>query len=1305
MNNNKKQNNEKKNNSQNNLNQIQQEQEVETYVDKDDKGNEVGYMFVGTDNIESEIDTKSNNNENVIVEDSNKPDEEYLNYKDDYEYKEANNDDNDDNNNDDDIQYDYYYGGDNTKDETNAAVMQQVFDNDSELPLIYNYSEANLEGFQWEYYDNGALKSHFRKINNQLHGECSFYHPNGALQSAGKFINGYKYGNWEEYDENGNKLSSIDYDCGKKNGYEERYYKNFGTALKGRNKNGKPVGKFKEYYEDGKISKRYNYDKNGLLDGEYITVYPNGCKQSEGYYNHGMPYGIYIERYESGNISKICRYDEYGQLTGKCTTYYENGKKKLECNFKNDRFAGPYREWHDNGQKAIECNFENGIIVGKYQEWHNNGNLAKEEDYNNKGERDGYSTTFYPDEKKKSEGYYQNDRLEGEYKEWYDNDNKQIAKSCKYENGIIVDEYKEWHKNGNIARKERYDKAGLLEGKRITYYKDGKKKLECEYKNDRLEGLYTEWYDNKWTAKKCYYKNDLLVGPYQEWHDNGNIAKKCYYNENGELDGKYVCLDRDGNVIQEGEYKNGKEDGTWRMYFKESKTMIVGKFKDGKEDGIFEIYDTESENKDKPFSKIKYKDGVEIVVHEHSIANEKNETTLEEKDQNGKNEYEVFYPNGLLKRFVTANGDGVHVDVLDFNEAGNRIAERSYKNGYLDGISIEYDSEGRMRTWTWYSKGVVRKQFVFDNGKVTCNSTPEILDLPDLSNWVPSKEQKQIIDTLYNGDKTDYLIEMNLKNDDRYCTEEKDKKGVLISKTFEYTLDYCGKEHIKHIINYDENGKVTSAKRYINGKLRRKIEFDPTGNKPMTKVCYDFEGVKITEVENYFNKDKNEIWTGKVEDGKLRDGIVKHIGQDGKIDSGYKVIMGGKIRFYEYNNDGQLIYKGDHNNWGKRDGDGVEYSPTLKFPYYFQAKKGDEPEYMEEKHVPVFDGRYENGMRKYGTEYQLPAEGIIPGSSNTYNTTDVKKILPKVYEGSYHLCGDNNRGSGVLYENGKEVANVEYHSNGLLKYLCIKKSESHGQLCLPFHKNYYKYDEDGILTKLNVYEPDKGVIYHIEINSESKRIECTKYDNRMNKTYEYVVALTNATRNALPKAQDFTSIDNLPKYDDILNALEVSRFAKPAVAEEEVEEDKEEKKEQKKEQKKKTIYDEKNLNQFMNNLSMPIVPINELRLNKFLREKKSILNDANNSDLTEGHYNVDITAEPYNTDITEEPHNVNTAEEQENMSSGDKNVDAAHEKTSYVAEVEEDKEEEKEEEKEKKEINNSNDNLHKLPGQQTNIKK
>lgn len=83
---------------------------------------------------------------------------------------------------------------------------------------------------------------------------------------------------------------------------------------------------------------------------------------------------------------------------------------------------------------------------------------------------------------------------------------------------------------------------------------------------DNIDGIHRYYYkDGKKKKAEITYKNGLMHGKHIEWWKNGKIKMECNYVDN-KLDGKYVTYYKNGFVMQSGHYKDGIRCGDWIGY-------------------------------------------------------------------------------------------------------------------------------------------------------------------------------------------------------------------------------------------------------------------------------------------------------------------------------------------------------------------------------------------------------------------------------------------------------------------------------------------------------------------------------------------------------------------------------------------------------------------------------------------------------------------------------------------------------------------------------------------------------------------
>jgi hypothetical protein len=136
------------------------------------------------------------------------------------------------------------------------------------------------------------------------------------------------------------------------------------------------------------------------------------------------------------------------------------------------------------------------------------------------------AVTFYVDD----EG-----RRQGEYRTYHINDAKErigIYQVFHYSDGELNGRFEAYNVDGDMIEEGSY-LNGKLHGV-FREYDGGKLKVQCLYKNDKIDGKFTRWrdVDTGVLEYNVYYKEGIpetLMG----FDDNSMIQKIVYYNEFG----------------------------------------------------------------------------------------------------------------------------------------------------------------------------------------------------------------------------------------------------------------------------------------------------------------------------------------------------------------------------------------------------------------------------------------------------------------------------------------------------------------------------------------------------------------------------------------------------------------------------------------------------------------------------------------------------------------------------------------------------------------------------------------------------
>ena len=224
--------------------------------------------------------------------------------------------------------------------------------------------------------------------------------------------------------------------------------------------------------------------------------------------------------------------------TGKIFVNYENGQKMGEVNFKDGKVDGVVFRWHENGQKKGEAYYKDGEkIAVKY--------------WNNKGEPvESKVKDFTKAKPKQKEINYDDDLYSQDYETFY----------LKGSDILYTGKAFSFYKNGQKSREINF-KDGKEDGNTITWYENGKLSVASNYKDGKKDGVTVLWYENGQKQGEANFKNGKKVGLFVMWHENG---KKSY----------------------EGNFKDGKEEGLEVFWYESGQKRAEENNKDGKGEGL-----------------------------------------------------------------------------------------------------------------------------------------------------------------------------------------------------------------------------------------------------------------------------------------------------------------------------------------------------------------------------------------------------------------------------------------------------------------------------------------------------------------------------------------------------------------------------------------------------------------------------------------------------------------------------------------------------------------------------------------------
>lgn len=397
---------------------------------------------------------------------------------------------------------------------------------------IYNYERPKE---RIEYWETGEIKSKGMAVCGNKIGEWSYYDLKGNLSKVYSLNkDGEIHGEYKEYYPNGNLSTKGEYDDDERKGKWMIYNKDGSEGGYINYRYGKKYGKYELKYANGQTKEIGEYDYSGKIDGVQKGFYEDGKEK----FLYDQDSRILKEWYPNGNLKKEHKLNYSGtKKDGRCKEYYENGKLKSDIVYDDDEFEGDYLKYYENGQIKIKGKYKwtDNKKDGEWQEYYENGNLKFVRNYY-QGKMTGKAESYHENGNKKIKAYYKNGEPEGEVLSYYENG--ELKAKANFSNG---------KKHGEFSK---YFEDGSLEGKR-------------NYNMDVMEGDYIDYYAPGKLKEKGSKKDGVKYGPFENYYENGNLKSKGEYTKEGIRDGEWIFNSEDGKLEKKGVFDKGKKIGKW----------------------------------------------------------------------------------------------------------------------------------------------------------------------------------------------------------------------------------------------------------------------------------------------------------------------------------------------------------------------------------------------------------------------------------------------------------------------------------------------------------------------------------------------------------------------------------------------------------------------------------------------------------------------------------------------------------------------------------------------------------------------
>lgn len=121
-----------------------------------------------------------------------------------------------------------------------------------------------------------------------------------------------------------------------------------------------------------------------------------------------------------------------------------------------------------------------------------------------------------------------------------------------------------WYENGQKEREVNF-KEGKLDGLCNVWHPNGQKWQEVNWKDGKEIGLATEWYENEQKESEENFKDGKLDGLLTIWYENGVKSGEVNYKD-GKKHGLQTEWDEDGSKFLEVKFKLGEVDGEPKFF-------------------------------------------------------------------------------------------------------------------------------------------------------------------------------------------------------------------------------------------------------------------------------------------------------------------------------------------------------------------------------------------------------------------------------------------------------------------------------------------------------------------------------------------------------------------------------------------------------------------------------------------------------------------------------------------------------------------------------------------------------------------
>ena len=379
----------------------------------------------------------------------------------------------------------------------------------------------------------------------------------------------------------------------------------------------------------------------------------------------------------------------------------------------------------------------------------------------------------------------------------------------------------------------------LASGKYTEYYKNGKIKIQGNYKEGRRNGEFKTFLKNSKSAGSVIYKDGKIIKStlIKSMKDNASFSPISYvnydldtsysigkvdfpnkllktyymYNKKGVLNGDSIKYYEEGNIQSIVPYKNNLVEGLIIRYYENGNIKEEVNYKNDKMNGEAKSYDENG----KLNGRTVFKDDIKLEEEVH-----KENEILKNTFKNGEVvKQDICSPNGTLKERRVLNGNEMEYSTF-------------YENGNVKQKILTKD------------KVIIKEQLYARNGNIMLNSffSTDGKPIKEVFEYYPDGKlfrKISTMDEMANGDTLEYYPNGNIKKKAFFKNDKQEgeytvyyESGVIMQKVL-----YKNGVRNGEAIAYYENGVIEQKAYFVNGKKEKEhLYYDKNGNLTKTEI-------------------------------------------------------------------------------------------------------------------------------------------------------------------------------------------------------------------------------------------------------------------------------------------------------------------------------------------------------------------------------------------------------------------------------------------------------------------------------------